>query len=257
MTTTPVGMRCPECARQRTEVRNPRGTPGSNDTPATYALIALSVAAFFGEIATGGTLLDGGGTLTDDGSLYAYFANGFTESGVAGGQPYRILTTGFLHAGILHLGLNMFMLFILGRLLEPAIGTPRFVALYVASLLGGSCMALILDPDQSTVGASGAVFGLMGSAFVIARQRGLDELASQVGILLLLNLAFTFRPGISVGAHIGGLIVGGLAALLIAYVERSRLPNRNAIELAGLVLLCLVAAAGSLIAAQSYANDFM
>ncbi len=253
MTSTPVGMRCPDCARQRTKVvRNPAGAPGSSDTPATYALIAASVLAFFGELASGGDLFNGGGTLSSDGSLFAWAQSfGGETFGVAGGQPYRLLTAGFLHAGILHLGLNMLMLFILGRLLEPAIGTPRFVAIYFAALLGGSLMALVLDPNQASVGASGAVFGLMSSAFLIARQRGLDELASQIGLLLVLNLVFTFRPGISVGAHIGGLLAGGLAAFMIARLERLRVANAARLELAALAGLCAAIVVLSLLVAES------
>ena len=97
---------------------------------------------------------------------------------VADGEWYRLLTSGFLHAGLLHIGFNMFLLFILGRLLEPAIGTPRFVALYFASLFAGSFGALALtNPFELTVGASGAVFGVLGATFVIARGRGVDQIA--------------------------------------------------------------------------------
>ena len=118
MTSTPVGMRCPECASQRTQVRNPIGAAGRADAPATYAIIAICVAAFIGEIATGGTIGGGGGTLTSDGALFAYGIDAAGQTlGVAGGQPYRLVTSAFLHAGILHIGLNMFALYILG---DPA-----------------------------------------------------------------------------------------------------------------------------------------
>ena len=251
MTSTPVGMRCPECARQKTQVRNPVGAPSGSDTPATYALIALSVLGFFLELATGGTLFDGGGTATADGSLFAWGLDRSGEVGVAGGEPWRIVTAGFLHAGIIHLGLNMLMLWILGRMLEPAIGTARFVAVYFVALLGGSLVALIMDPDQLSVGASGAVFGLMAAAFLIARRRGMDELASQIGILLLLNLAFTFRPGISVGAHIGGLLAGAAAAFVITQLERRHVANSDRIEIAVLVALGAAIVVASLIVAES------
>ena len=148
----------------------------------------------------------------------------------------------------------MFALYILGTLLEPAIGTLRFVGIYAVSILGGSFGALLLDPNELTVGASGGIFGLMAAAFLIARSRGLDELASQVGFFVVLNLVFTFSiPNISIGAHLGGLIGGALAALLINVLERDQSRNSSALEAIGLVVLCVVAVAGALIAADSNA----
>ena len=204
MTSTPVGMRCPECASQKTQVRNPIGAAGRSDAPATYAIIAICVAAYIGEIATGGTMGGGGGTLTRDGALFAYGIDAAGQTlGVAGGQPYRLVTSAFLHAGILHIGLNMFALYILGTLLEPAIGTVRFVGIYAVSILPASFLVMVIDPGQLTVGASGGIFGLMAAAFLIARSRGLDELATQIGFFVILNLVITFGANnISVGgAH--------------------------------------------------------
>ncbi len=255
MTSTPVGMRCPECASQKTQVRNPIGAAGRSDAPATYAIIAICVAAYIGEIATGGTMGGGGGTLTRDGALFAYGIDAAGQTlGVAGGQPYRLVTSAFLHAGILHIGLNMFALYILGTLLEPAIGTVRFVGIYAVSILSGSFLVMVIDPGQLTVGASGGIFGLMAAAFLIARSRGLDELATQIGFFVILNLVITFGANnISVGAHIGGLIGGGIAALLVAQLDRRRIANAKAIEIAALVGMCVVAVVGALIAADSYA----
>ena len=246
MTTTSVGMRCPECAKQRTEVRNPIGAPGRSDAPATYAIIAACVLAFVAEIVGGGGVgaLDGGGTIFVDFGLFG--------PAVADGEPYRIVTSAFLHAGILHLGLNMFALYVLGTLLEPAIGTARFAGIYLVSILGGAFGALLLDPTELTVGASGGIFGLMAAAFLIARDRGLDELASQVGFFVVINLVFTFSiSGISIGGHIGGLVGGALAALVLTRVPRLRSANGTAIELAALAGLCVVAVVASLIAAES------
>jgi membrane associated rhomboid family serine protease len=249
MTSTPVGMRCPECARQRTTVKSPGGAPTRADAPATYAIIGICVAAFIAELVGGGTgAFDGGGKIIREGGLFG--------PAVADGEPYRIVTSAFLHAGLLHLGLNMFALYILGTLLEPAIGTLRFIGIYAVSILGGSFGALLLDPNELTVGASGGIFGLMAAAFLIARSRGLDELASQVGFFVILNLVFTFSiPNISIGGHLGGLIGGALAALLIGVLERGRGRSRNPslLEAAGLVVLCVVAVAGALLAADSNA----
>jgi membrane associated rhomboid family serine protease len=230
MTPTPVGMRCPECAGQRTRVVRGATAPTRYDAPATYVLIALNVAAFLAEIA-GGT----GGLSGTSGAIIEDF--GLRGVSVEDGEWYRLLSGGFLHAGLLHLGFNMFALYVLGRLLEPGIGTPRFLALYFASLFAGAFGALALtDPGTITVGASGAVFGLFGAAFVIARGRGLDALASELGFLLLINLALTFGiAGISIGGHLGGLAGGLICAAIIVAGERGMLGrNRLAAELAAM-----------------------
>lgn len=235
MTPTPVGMRCPECAKQKTRVTRGAVGPGRYDTPATYVLIALNVVAYLIEIAGGnGGLSPGNSSIVIDFGLYGPF--------VAEGEWYRLLTSGFLHASIIHLGFNMFALYFLGRILEPGIGTPRFVALYFASLFAGSFGALLLDPNALTIGASGAVFGIFGATFVIARHRRIDGLASSIGIILLLNLAITFgRPEISIGGHLGGLAAGVLCALVIVAGERGMLgPRRLPLELAAMIAIAVI-----------------
>ena len=221
MTPTPVGMRCPECARQRTRVTRGAVGPGRADAPATFVLIALNVAAYLAEIGGGGGgLSPGGSSILFDFGLYGPY--------VAEGEWYRLLTSGFLHGSLIHIGFNMFALFWLGRLLEPAIGTPRFVALYFVSLFAGSFGALLLSPDSLTIGASGAVFGIFGATFVIARNRGVDGLAASIGVVLLLNLAITFgNPEISIGGHLGGLAGGLLCALIVVAGERGMLGERR------------------------------
>lgn len=244
MTVTPVGMRCPECSRDRTQVRRIGTGLQAGAAPATYVLIAVNIAAFVAELAGGGAAsFRGGGALIGNAGL-----NG---PAVADGEWWRIVTAGFLHAGFLHIALNMFALFILGTLLEPAIGTARFVGVYFVSLLAGSFGALLLDPNETTVGASGAIFGLMSAAFIIARHRGLEQLASQIGFYVILNLAFTFGvPGISVGGHLGGLVGGALAGLLVASAERSaRRPV--SLELLGMLAIGAVSVAGCLAAAAT------
>src|SRR4051794_25324598 len=125
MTPTPVGMRCPECAGQRTKVTRgvPAGGSAFDQFPATLVLIAINVIAFLIEVGSGS-----GGIGEIQSSVIGDF--GLRGISVADGEWYRLLTSGFLHAGLIHIGFNMFLLFILGRLLEPAIGTPRFIALY-------------------------------------------------------------------------------------------------------------------------------
>ncbi len=241
MTPTSVGMRCPECASERTKVTRGAVAPSHYDAPATYILIALNVAAYLAEIAGGG-----GGLSPGNSSVVFDFA--LFGPSVAEGEWYRLLTSGFLHASIIHIGFNMFALFFLGRILEPGIGTPRFVALYFASLFAGSFGALLLDPNALTIGASGAVFGIFGATFVIARSRGVDALASSIGIILVLNLAITFgRPEISIGGHLGGLAAGLLCALVIVAGDRGTLgPRRLPIELAAMVVITLFSLASAI-----------
>jgi len=232
MTPTPVGMRCPECASERTKVTRGAVAPSHYDAPATYVLIALNIAAYLVEIAGGG-----GGLSPGNSSMIVDF--GLFGPSVAEGEWYRLLTSGFLHASIFHIGFNMFALFFLGRILEPGIGTPRFVALYLTSLFAGSFGAILLDPNALTIGASGAVFGIFGATFVIARSRGVDALASSIGIILVLNLAITFgRPEISIGGHLGGLAAGLLCALVIVAGDRGMLgPRRLAMELLAMIAI--------------------
>jgi len=215
MTPTPVGMRCPECSRERTKVRTLRSP--SDEPIATYVLIAINVLAFLGSLAGGGGVATrGGGSVIDNGALFG--------PDVANGEYWRLVTSGFLHAGLIHIAFNMYLLYILGTLLEPAIGRGRFLVLYFTSLLGGSLGALAVSPDSLTVGASGAVFGLMGGAVVIMRARGFDPMASGIPALIALNLLITFVfPGIAIGGHIGGLVAGVIAGyVLVAIGDRAR-----------------------------------
>jgi membrane associated rhomboid family serine protease len=235
-------MRCPECARQRTKVvRGPAaGASGFQQSPATYVLIAINLIAYLIEITVGsGGLNNPSGRIVAD---YALFG-----PAVAEGEWYRLVTSGFLHASLLHIGFNMFLLFFLGRLLEPALGTPRFLVLYFASLLAGSLGALILDPNAFTLGASGAVFGLFGAGFVLARERGMDALARQLGFLIVLNLAISFGPSnISLGGHLGGLVGGLICSLVIVAGERGLLgPHHRWAELLAMGAVAVVSVFGA------------
>ena len=216
MTPTPVGMRCPECSRQKTKVRT--AATIRRDPTLTYALIAINVIAFIAMVAGGGGLMSrGGGEVFFDGAL--------AGPPVADGDWWRIITAGFLHAGLLHLAFNMYFLYFLGMLMEPEIGRLRFAAIYFVSMIGGSLGALFLTPNAYTVGASGAVFGLMGAAIIGMRARGIDPMQSGLGVTLLLNLAITFLiPGISIGGHLGGLFAGGaIGWFMFEVAERRRL----------------------------------
>jgi membrane associated rhomboid family serine protease len=214
MTSTSVGMRCPECARQgRTKVRTMRSM--SDEPRLTYILIAINVLAGIGSMA-GGDVGSAGGTLADNGGLSAHF--------IQDGEYYRLLTAGFLHAGFFHLLTNMLSLWILGTIIEPAVGSWRFALIYFVSLLCGSFGALLLSPDSLTVGASGAIFGLLAAAAVVAWNRGFNLMESGLGIWIGLNLLITFTvPNISIGGHLGGLVGGAVATLLLVELpERMR-----------------------------------
>jgi membrane associated rhomboid family serine protease len=263
MSPSPVGMRCPECAGERSDIRRPSykaPTASATDTPATYALIGINVLVFVAQLAFGGgaTGFDGTG-LTADGALCgdAIGAGGICAPPTVltdGGEWWRIFTSGFLHGGFIHLALNMFVLYILGTLLEPAIGTRRLLGIYFVSLVAGSFGALLLsEPFRYTVGASGAIYGLFGATLLVARNRGLDEIVTQLGFWLVLNLVLTFSiSGISIGGHLGGLAGGALAGMVVLAAERRSARVPVGFEIAALAALgtvafvaCLVVAGGS------------
>ncbi len=242
MTPTPVGMRCPECANQKTRVvRNPAGSPqpGFMSSPATYVLVVINVVMFLV------TLSAGGGGFTVPTSNTVIFDLGLAGPFVAEGEWYRMVTSGFLHGGLVHIGFNMLLLVLLGRMIEPSLGTPRFLLLYFASLLCGAFGALLLDPNSITVGASGAVYGLFGAGFLLARERGMNALAGELGVLIAFNLFISFAvPGISIGGHLGGLAGGAICAVVLIAGARGKLgPNSRVAEYA---LMLAVVAAGLL-----------
>ena len=210
MTASPVGMRCPDCSKQTTKVRSlPSGVEGVPRV--TGILIALNVLAFLaeGSFGTGGSI----GKLGADGALFG--------PSVANGEIYRLITGGFLHAGFFHIGFNMYLLYLLGTELEGELGSARFGALYFASLLSGSFGALLLSPHSLTVGASGAVFGLMGAMAAILYARGINPLRTNIGTLIGINLVLSVAiSNVSIGGHLGGLIGGGLIGLAFAWTER-------------------------------------
>ena len=216
-------------------------SPTYSKMPATIALIGINVIVFLIELGAGGAgQFSNGGSVIHDAGLRG--------PEVANGDWWRVISGGFLHAGFLHLGLNMYVLYIAGSILEPGIGTPRFLGIYFVSLIAGSLGALILDPNPLTVGASGAIFGLMAAVIVVARGRGVEGVATQFGLFVVLNLLLTFSvPGISIGGHLGGLIGGAIAALLVIFVER-RMSGRPGyvLELVGVVLMIAATFAGAL-----------
>jgi membrane associated rhomboid family serine protease len=210
-------MRCPECSKQRTKVVPMRSL--AKVPRATYALIAINVVAFLAE--------EGQFTLSGSSIHGPVIEKGFLFR-EALAQPHdqywRLITSAFLHESLLHIGFNMYLLYLLGMMLEPAIGSVRFVVIYFTALLVGS-FGVVFSTAGPSLGASGAVFGLMGAAVVELRARGLSVQQSGIGGLIVFNLVFSFVvPNIAIGAHIGGLIGGFIAGLAIRAADQRRLP---------------------------------
>ncbi|REH20305.1 MULTISPECIES: rhomboid family intramembrane serine protease [unclassified Streptomyces] len=265
MRTAPVGHQCPECVREGARsVRRARTIAGGriSTTPVvTYVLFALNVLAYLAElvrpelvdrfamvgsrlVAPDGTPLTGDGVFLSSGPLRV--------EGVAGGEWERMLTGAFLHQspfegtfGLLHITMNMIVLWQLGRVVELMLGRARFAVLYLLSALGGSVLELVLaDPWQASVGASGAVFGVGAAYYVLHRRLGaemgrVNRFMAGLLLWLVVSARFTSWQG-----HLGGLLVGGALALAYAYAPRDG--RRAAVQAgagAALVVLLAVTAA--------------
>jgi len=228
MTPAPVGLRCPEHSgkpqgvRKETAVAERVATrSGTRPYPVTMILVAINVGVYLLELALGGSVDGTGNKIFERGALIARaaYADG-SPAGVANGEWWRLITSAFLHAGPIHLALNMLALYWFGRVLEQVVGSLRFALLYVASGLAGAAGALYLSPNVPTVGASGAIFGILGALLVLER-RGQIQSGGQILALIVLNLILSVSlSGISIGGHIGGLI-GGIAVMLL-YTEFPR-----------------------------------
>ena len=237
MTPTPVGMRCPACSRERTRVKTVRSLPSAPSV--TMTLIALNVIVFVAEFVTGGPLINGSsGVVVNDGVLFGPLI-------VHQHEYWRLITSGFLHDGLLHILFNMFFLWIVGPQLETAIGSFNFAVVYFVSLLAGSFGALLFQPDVPTLGASGALFGLLGALMVVAYDRGISIWRSGLGPILVINLVFSLAVrNISIGGHLGGFVGGVIAGWLVVQLsQRRRLP---AAAIAGCAVLAVASVAGAL-----------
>ena len=246
MTPSPVGMRCPECASQTTKSR-PLAAISAGEPYATIALIVICAAVFLLEGSFG--LDPGNGALYRNGALFGPL--------VAAGDWWRLVTYGFLHAqgllaGLMHVGFNMLLLYLFGRQLEPQLGTPKFVGLYFACLLAGACGALVVSPHAVTVGASGAIFGLMGAAAAMLFARGINPFQTDIGGLIVLNLILSFvGSNVSVGGHIGGLVGGVVIGLAFAAGQSHRQAWLAWAAIAGVAIVSVI---GAEMAAHSSAS---
>jgi membrane associated rhomboid family serine protease len=217
MVFAPVGIRCPDhagrpqgTARVGTTVR--RASYEGVGAVVTKALVAVNVGIYLLELGMGGNLNGTGNRIYEKGVLFGPL--------VADGEWWRLFTAMFLHNGPLHLGLNMLALWWFGSAVERVLGRGRYLLLYIVSGLAGSAGALIANPNALTVGASGAIFGILGAAFVLERQRTY-VLGGGAGALIVLNVVFSLAvPGISIGGHLGGLAGGALGTLALSRFGR-------------------------------------
>jgi len=253
---TPVGPRCPDHATQgRPSLRAParqravrRFAYIRTEQPfVSYGLIGLNVLIYLITVAQGAGINSPGGKLFEDWALFG--------PAVANGDWWRLITAAFLHGSVLHIGLNMLAVGWLGAPVERYVGHLRYLALYVVSGLAGSAGALIANPTSVTVGASGAVFGILGALLIIEYQ-ATGSLAGQAFMLIVINLAFSLTAnGISVGGHIGGLIGGVLAMLAISRFGRGHVAygRTGLLGVAALVAVAVLSVAVSYWKVRGYA----
>jgi membrane associated rhomboid family serine protease len=256
-----VGFHCTECARSgRQQVRTGRQLFGTGAGAAfrplvTQVLIGINAAVFLLDVVLGGSLVPGGGggELVVNGGFLgaATIVTGVGTAfdplvgalhGMAAGEWWRLVTGGFLHDGVLHLVLNMIMLWVLGQELERQLGRLNFALLYFTSLIAGAFAEILIRPFGMGVGASGAVFGLIGGAIALQLIRRINIWQSGIAGLALLLVIITFvRPGISIGGHLGGLVGGFVAGWLLVKLDE-RAPGPVAPAVCVVLMLALFAA---------------
>lgn len=226
-----VGVQCVDCVKASTAAAPVRRTTFGGVSRAGRPKVTITLMAICAAVFAAGWVVPGSFIF----QTFAY-APFLTES-----EPWRMVTSAFLHSSSpLHIAFNMYALWILGNVLEPAFGRLRFLAVYLTSALAGSVGVLLLSPiDTAVVGASGAVFGLFGALFIVQRKRGGD--LRQIVVLLVINAAIGFIiPGIAWQAHLGGLVAGALCTAAIVHAPAK---SRNLIQWGGIAAVLLVAAA--------------
>ncbi|MHA6628969.1 rhomboid family intramembrane serine protease [Pseudonocardia sichuanensis] len=229
-----VGYQCVDCVNAgRQETRRPGtvagATPGGRPV-VVPTLIALNVLVFAWTVVQAGDPMNN--------AMAPLFAEWALVPGlVQAGEWWRVLTSGFLHIGAIHLLFNMVALWVLGRDLETVLGRGRFLAVYMIALLGGAAAVMLFyAPNQAVAGASGAVFGLMGGLAVVLRR--LRVPAGQVIGVIVLNVVISVTiPGISLIGHLGGLVLGAAATAALVYAPAR---NRVPVQVGALVALTVV-----------------
>lgn len=241
-----VGVHCPECAQSTTQkVYTPRAMPGTVGL-VTKSLVGINVAVWVGLIATTTATPSNAGAAFRD---YGTWGPAIDLQN----EWWRIVSGGFLHANLIHIGFNMYLLWQLGRQMERVVGGFDFALIYFTALLGGSFGAMLLEPAAAHGGASGAVFGLFGATALLYRSRGIGLFDTGLGMLIVLNLVLTFGfPGVSVGGHLGGFATGlvlGVAYFGINPGEGSILGRNAMAPRIVAVSLAVVLAVGAVLAA--------
>jgi membrane associated rhomboid family serine protease len=222
MRPAPVGFQCPDDVaagaprgRAAGSTVNQLGGPSAPRQPVvTYALVALNVLAF---------VLEGLPLLGLPAEVNQFTYRFLQINALVASEPWRLLTAAFLHASVLHIGLNMVVLVLIGRQLEQVLGPVRYVVLYVVAALGGGVAVYLFNaPDQPVLGASGAIFGLFSAFYLVARR--LEVNASNILATIGINLVLTLLiPRVSLFGHLGGLITGAVVGLIY-----TSLPSRSA-----------------------------
>ncbi len=241
----PVGIRCPDHAGEKRGpgrvVQRAQTQSVRNPGWVAKALIGVNVGIYLLQLAQGAPVNANAGSIFVNGALFGPL--------VADGDWWRLVTAAFLHYGPVHLGMNMLVLWWFGPTLEAALGSSRFLSLYVAAGLAGSAGALLMSPNAVTVGASGAIYGLFGAILVLERQ-GTYVFGGSVIPLLIINFAltFTFREFISVGGHLGGFLGGALAILVLSRFGRRRVVNAARADVAGYAGIAVIAALSVVVA---------
>jgi membrane associated rhomboid family serine protease len=239
-----VGIKCPECAGHATGAKGAarrvqRGAAAGTGDVVTKTLIGMNVAVYLLQVVQADGLRAASGQIFVDFSLYG--------PAVADGEWWRLLTAAFLHANPIHILFNMLMLWWFGRALEGLLGRGRFLGLYLVSALAGSAGALLLSPEAHTLGASGAVFGILGAGLVLER-RNIPVFGGAAFGIVLLNVIFTFAiSNVSIGGHFGGLFGGALVVLALAGFGRGH-PAYRRIDLITVASLVGVAALSVVVA---------
>ncbi len=231
MVQAPVGFQCRECVAQASG-RTPQPTTRAGGRPVgrpvvTFTLIGINVVAFLLQFLIGVDRV----------------ANnlGMWPVGIAAGNEWwRLLTSAFLHGSFLHIAFNMYVLFALGPSLERILGHARYLVLYLMAALGGAVASYVFsDLRTVSVGASGAIFGLMGALVVAGRRLRYD--ITQVLMLLGINVVIGFlQPGVDWRAHLGGLVTGAAVAAIFVLPKRG---HRTLVQVIGVVGLLLIFAA--------------
>jgi membrane associated rhomboid family serine protease len=235
-----IGSHCVECvkAAQPPVKERMRRTMAVQSFPVTKALLITNLIVFVLVVALDSSAMNGGISGIDSPYYDLALARFFIDKG----EMWRLITSGFIHFGIMHIAFNSLALWNLGQMMEPLLGSKRFAMLYFASLLAGSAGVLIIDQGGLTGGASGAVFGLFGAAAVALRHRGINPFQTSIGTMLLINLVltFTFR-NISIGGHLGGLVGGVICGLVLGAPKWKRVSNHIAWGVPVIVMLVSVA----------------